>query len=292
MDPGYDVPPDDPALLERSGLAHHVLADGSSGPRFVLNVPDDRGHRLRSWASRAVAEPVRVFVGYDMAKTAEDRVALALDELERTGAYDRSLLIVGSPRAPACVNTVRVRDRRLPAARRLRRRGRAVRALAVVAVPASHRRRRPPPPTAARGHPRRVGAPTVEQRATAGASSTARASARGPVRTRSCTKGSTGLDELGVERALWVGTPYYSGWLHEAMASDSGARRSSCVEVPSVLPSARPVEARTRPAAGRAAEPPQRPDPQAQPRPARAPPGVARDPTPADRAAASALHTR
>jgi uncharacterized membrane protein len=48
-------------------------------------------------------------------------------------------------------------------------------------------------------------------------------------------RGLAGLDELGVERALWVGTPYYSGWMHEAMAN-GGASNGAVVEVPSVLP--------------------------------------------------------
>jgi uncharacterized membrane protein len=47
-------------------------------------------------------------------------------------------------------------------------------------------------------------------------------------------EGIDGLDELGVERALWVGTPYYSGWLHQAL--DGSVPPGSVVEVPSVLP--------------------------------------------------------
>jgi uncharacterized membrane protein len=48
-------------------------------------------------------------------------------------------------------------------------------------------------------------------------------------------RGVGGLDELGVERALWVGTPFYSGWLHETLASDA-ARDGLVREAPSVLP--------------------------------------------------------
>ena len=40
---------------------------------------------------------------------------------------------------------------------------------------------------------------------------------------------------MGVDQALWVGTPFYSGWLHEALASDA-ARDGVVREVPSVLP--------------------------------------------------------
>ena len=48
----------------------------------------------------AVAEPIRVFVGLESAATKTERVALALAELERTGAFDRELLMVISPPAP------------------------------------------------------------------------------------------------------------------------------------------------------------------------------------------------
>ena len=48
-------------------------------------------------------------------------------------------------------------------------------------------------------------------------------------------RGVDGLDELGVDQALWVGTPFYSGWLHDALASDA-ARDGVVREVPSVLP--------------------------------------------------------
>jgi uncharacterized membrane protein len=48
-------------------------------------------------------------------------------------------------------------------------------------------------------------------------------------------RGIEGLDELGVDRALWVGTPFYSGWLHEALSGDA-AHDGRVREVPSVLP--------------------------------------------------------
>ena len=38
-------------------------------------------------------EPIRVYVGLDSASTAQERAALAVQELERTGAFDRKLLV-------------------------------------------------------------------------------------------------------------------------------------------------------------------------------------------------------
>jgi hypothetical protein len=49
----------------------------------------------------AAAEPIRVFVGLESALTEAERVALTVEELRRTGAFDRELLMVISPPAPA-----------------------------------------------------------------------------------------------------------------------------------------------------------------------------------------------
>jgi uncharacterized membrane protein len=65
------------------------------------------------WIERVMGEqakehPIRVFVGLDSAGTQEDRVDLAMKELERTGAFERSLLLVVSPTGTGYVNYVAV----------------------------------------------------------------------------------------------------------------------------------------------------------------------------------------
>lgn len=55
---------------------------------------------------RAVAEPIRVYVGLDSAETEQERVQLALDELERTNAYSRGILVIVSPTGTGYVNYV------------------------------------------------------------------------------------------------------------------------------------------------------------------------------------------
>jgi len=62
----------------------------------------------------AAAEPIRVFVGLESAPTEAERVALAMAELERTGAFDRELLMVISPTGTEYVNYVAVETARLP----------------------------------------------------------------------------------------------------------------------------------------------------------------------------------
>ena len=54
----------------------------------------------------AVAAPVQVYVGLDSAPTVRERVDLALAEMERTGAFDRSLLVLVSPTGLGYVNYV------------------------------------------------------------------------------------------------------------------------------------------------------------------------------------------
>lgn len=51
-----------------------------------------------------VEQPIRAYVGLDSAPTVEARVALAVDELERTGAFDRKVLVVATPTGTGWIN--------------------------------------------------------------------------------------------------------------------------------------------------------------------------------------------
>lgn len=51
-------------------------------------------------------EPIRIFVGLDSAETEEDRVAMALHELERTGAFSREVIVVVSPTGTGYINYI------------------------------------------------------------------------------------------------------------------------------------------------------------------------------------------
>lgn len=68
---------------------------GKEGRNFVAGAP--AVERLREFAGGDVMEPVRVYVGLDSAPTTEERVALAVDELRRTGAFERQVLVVATP---------------------------------------------------------------------------------------------------------------------------------------------------------------------------------------------------
>jgi uncharacterized membrane protein len=68
---------------------------GNAGRRFVSSgpTPDD----LATFHGRDVPAPIRVYVGLNAAETPEARAALALRELERVGAFERSVLLLVTP---------------------------------------------------------------------------------------------------------------------------------------------------------------------------------------------------
>ena len=65
---------------------------GSKGRTFVAGGPTLG--ELAEFHSKEVTEPIRVYAGLASAETIEDRVALAVSELVRTGGFQRSVLCV------------------------------------------------------------------------------------------------------------------------------------------------------------------------------------------------------
>lgn len=51
---------------------------------------------IEAFTGQPATEPVRVFVGLDSADQSRDRINLAMSELERTNAFDRSVLVVNT----------------------------------------------------------------------------------------------------------------------------------------------------------------------------------------------------
>ncbi len=56
--------------------------------------------------SKKSSEPIRIFIGLDTAESEEERVELALKELERTKAYEKETIVVISPTGTGYVNYV------------------------------------------------------------------------------------------------------------------------------------------------------------------------------------------
>ncbi len=161
----------------------------------------------------AKAGPIEVFVGLDSASTAGERVELALAEMDRTDAWSRSVLMLISPTGTGYVNYVAV------ACVQYLTRG------DVASVTLQYSKR--PSPLSlgkvkgAREQNRllwlrifeRVRAMPPEQRPKVvlfGESLGALTSQEVLI-----GWGTLGLQALGIDRALWIGTPETSPWMHE-----------------------------------------------------------------------------
>jgi len=222
VDTGFDRAPSNPLRTSGPGSAIAFARLGREGRRFVLNVPE-ASEITEVVGTPDATDPIRVFVGYSAARSDEDRVTLAMDELRRTGAFDRDILVVGCAAGNGYVNTlalevvdyvaggnsaaVAVQYGRLPSFLTLRRvtRGGRVQRKLLEAIHAELAERVPEDRPRVVIYGESLGA-------WAGQDSFMH-------------HGLAGLDELGVEKALWVGTPYYSAWRREVIV-----RRS--VEVP------------------------------------------------------------
>jgi uncharacterized membrane protein len=84
-----------PTVPQRSGSPSSLASWqtlGVEGRNFVARGPSVQ--KLTAFNGTPAQEPIRVYVGLDTAPTAQERAALAVRELERTGAFDRGVLVV------------------------------------------------------------------------------------------------------------------------------------------------------------------------------------------------------
>ncbi|MGI9642844.1 MAG: alpha/beta-hydrolase family protein [Acidimicrobiia bacterium] len=97
VEPGYSVPPTSP-LVSGGPDSRSTFAElGLQGRRFVSHaVPTDRIEEVMG--EPALAEPIRTYIGFNTEPIySTGRAELALDELARTGAFDRSVLLLIAP---------------------------------------------------------------------------------------------------------------------------------------------------------------------------------------------------
>jgi uncharacterized membrane protein len=217
LDPGFDTPPRTNHRTGGPGSLVPWSRLGRQGRRFVTNAPIP-AHINSIMGTDDAVEPVRVFVGYDGAQTVEGRVALALAELKRTGAYDRKLLIVSAPAGTGYVNTlpmevadytmhgdvasVAVQYARLPSL------------LALHQTPVGAEAHR----LLLEGISAALSEKPVEDRPTV----VVYGESLGAWAGQDAFIGDDldQLDALGVDKALWVGTPYYSRFRNDALANE------------------------------------------------------------------------
>ena len=204
------------ATLGREGRRHalaivrpETLVDRPAGTPD-LSIETVMGERAR-------ATPVQVYVGLDSAAGPRERVNLALAEMERTGAFDRSLIMLVSPTGTGYVNYVAV------AAVQYLTRG-------DVATVTMQYSKRPSPLSLGKVKDAR------EQNRLLWLRILDRVRGRTGPRPRVVVFGESlgahtsqdvflhwgtlGPEALGIDRALWIGTPYGSGWMHEVTSPD------------------------------------------------------------------------
>ena len=96
----------------KTGSAASIIAWedlGRAGREFVASGPAASDISV-FWGEQAV-EPIRVYVGLNAAETPEERAELALQELDRTAAFERSVLVIITPTGtgwidPAAIDTL------------------------------------------------------------------------------------------------------------------------------------------------------------------------------------------
>jgi uncharacterized membrane protein len=103
IEAGFATPPALETVSGGPGSLVDFASVGREGARFLgSSVPAAVIEQVTG--DEPLMPGVRVFVGFDSAPTPEERVALALAELRRTGAYDRSTLLIGAPAGSGYAN--------------------------------------------------------------------------------------------------------------------------------------------------------------------------------------------
>ena len=165
----------------------------------------------------AKATPVQVYVGLDSAPTAKERVDLAMAEMERLGGFDRSLIMLVSPTGTGYVNYVAV------AAAQYLSRG------DVTTVTMQYSKRPSPLSLGKVGDAREQNRQLwlrILERVNRSGGSRPRVVVFGESLGAHTSQdvflhwGTMGPQALGIDRALWIGTPYGSGWMHEVTGPD------------------------------------------------------------------------
>ena len=107
LDPGFAQAPASSSVSTGPGSLISPADVGREGARYVGTATTDDDVTFVT-GEPPVAAPVRVFVGLDAAESIEQRVGLAIAELRRTGAFDRSCLLIQAPAGTGYANSTPV----------------------------------------------------------------------------------------------------------------------------------------------------------------------------------------
>ena len=214
--------------LGREGRRHAVaVVRPEPVPNRPAGLPDLSIPAVMSEPARAT--PIEVYVGLDSAPTATARVELALNEMDRAGAWDRSLLMLVSPTGTGYVNYCAT------AAVQYLTRGDC----AIVTLQYS---KRPSPLSlgkikGAREQNRLLWLRIVQRLHELSPDRQPRVVLFGESLGAHTSQdvfihwGTLGPQALGIDRALWIGTPYASRWMQEVTGPDRSDVDASLVAV-------------------------------------------------------------
>jgi len=91
-----DIPQPEDSL--KSGSKNSLISwegIGRRGKHFIATGPTKKD--ISTFTGRFAQEPLRVYAGFNSAETPEARAKLALEELKRISAFDRSILVIAVP---------------------------------------------------------------------------------------------------------------------------------------------------------------------------------------------------
>ena len=211
----YAEPPSAPTVSGSPDSAAAFEDLGLQGRRFVIEA--STGEQIDEVLGETGAkDAIRVYVGVASADTVEERVALAVEELHRTGAFGRSVLIVGSPAGTGYFNYIPVE-----AAEYLTRGDVASVAIQYGSLPSMLSVGKVSLAIEQHGALLRAINEVIKQRDPSdrprvvlyGESLGAQTSQGAFI-----GDGTAILEELRVDRALWAGTPYAGKWRRELLA--------------------------------------------------------------------------
>ncbi len=217
IEAAFDVPPPNPLV---SGSLDSLVEFGSlarQGRRFVWMV--NAAEKIDEiTGERGAAPPIRVYVGLGSADTEDARVARVLAELERTGAFERSWLLVDSPTGTGYVNYAAV-----SALEFLARGDCATVAMQYAAKPSvlslgqvnEGRRQARLLLDALRERLLRIPADQRPKLVLFGESLGAWTSQDPFV-----DRGTRGLVDTGIDHSIWIGTPHFSKWKEQVLYDD------------------------------------------------------------------------
>ncbi|HEX6219580.1 MAG TPA: alpha/beta-hydrolase family protein [Acidimicrobiia bacterium] len=94
FEPGV-APPTSEFLAGGPGSMIEWETMGSQGRNFVAQAPTES--QLEDFSGVRALQPIRIYVGLAAANDAQARAALAVEEMERTGAFDRDVVVLIAP---------------------------------------------------------------------------------------------------------------------------------------------------------------------------------------------------